>query len=262
VWQACVDLLDSVVDGDPVEALGISTAGPLDGETAGPINIPEWAPGFGLGDAARERYPDARVEVVLDGACAALGEYAFGAGRGATDLLGMIVSSGVGGGIIRSGTVMGGRTGNAGHIGHIPVPDSTDPCACGGIGCLEAVASGPSSVRWARANGWTGDTGIELARAAKAGDAVAVAALARAGTALGTAIAGAAALLDVDLVVIGGGFALSGARLWDPLQTALRRHAGLRYLHDLDVVPALLGSGASLAGAAALVGDGYRRWPI
>lgn len=260
IWPTCVGLLDALAAGEPVEALGISSAGPLDGEYAGPINIPEWKDGFPLGNAARERYPDARVELVIDGACAALGEYAFGAGHGATDLLGMIVSSGIGGGIIRDGLVIGGRTGNAGHIGHIPVPDSDDPCACGGVGCLEAVASGPSAVRWARANGWTGSTGIALAEAARAGEDVPRAALHRAGTALGAAIAGAAALLDVDLVVIGGGFAQSGAPLWDPLQASLARHTGLNYLSRLTVAPAELGSDASIAGAAALVGAA-RRWP-
>jgi glucokinase len=261
VWPACLELLESLGVGDRFEALGISVAGPVELGTAAPINIPEWSTGFPLEATARERFPSARIEMVLDGQCAAFAEWAFGAGRGATDLLGMVVSSGVGGGIVRNGELVSGRTGNAGHIGHIPVPGGTERCVCGGIGCLEAVASGPSAVRWARTQGWTGESGIELARAAEAGDDVAIAALDRAGTALGAAIAGAAALLDVDLVAIGGGFSLAGPPLWEPLRRSFARHAGLHYLDGAAVVPAELGAQASLAGAAALVDEGHRHWP-
>ncbi|WP_068274629.1 ROK family protein [Aldersonia kunmingensis] len=261
VWQACVTLLESLGRGEQTEALGISVPGPLDDGIAAPINIPEWADGFAVDKAARDQFPAARIELAMDGQCAALGEYAFGSARGTTDLLGVVVSSGVGGGIVRHGRVVLGRTGNAGHIGHIPVPGGTEACACGGIGCLETVASGPAAVRWAQAQGWPGTSGAELAGAAQAGDEYAIAALDRAGTALGTVLAGAAALLDVDLVTIGGGFAQSGPPLWEPLQAALARHSGLRYLSGVAVLPGQLGARASLAGAVALVDDGYRPWP-
>lgn len=254
-WAAAEDLLTDVAGGRSVRRIGIGSAGPVDVEagTIGPLNIAEWCHGFPLVDAVRGLFPGAEITLAIDGACAALAEYRFGAGRGTDDQIGMIVSTGVGGGVLLGGRIAGGRTGNAGHIGHVVVPGAEDvACACGGFGCLEAVASGPSAVRWANARGWTGSTGLELSRAADAGDEVALAALRRAGTAVGTAIASAAALLDLDLAVVGGGFGQAGAPLWDPMREAARRHARLSFSRDLRVVPARLGGRATLIGAGAL----------
>ncbi|MEV0945283.1 ROK family protein [Rhodococcus sp. NPDC049939] len=254
VWDACAALLREVVGSAPVTSVGIASAGPVDA-AAGmvwPINIDEWSGGFELAGAVQTLFPGASTQLALDGAAAALGEYHHGAGRGTPDLLSLVVSTGIGGGVVLGGHITAGRTGNAGHIGHIVVPGGTDPCTCGGIGCLETVASGPSSVRWARANGWRGSTGVELAKAAASGDAVALAALDRAGTALGQAIASAAAIIDVDLAVIGGGFAHAGPPLWDPLRGAAERHARLSFVSNLRVVPAQLGASGTLVGAGGL----------
>lgn len=254
VWDACRELLLGAVGGEQVEAVGIGAAGPVDvrSGTTSPLNIPEWSSGFALVDAVREVFPGAVVRLAVDGACLALAELHIGGLLGMRDGLAMTVSSGIGGGIVTGGKVAVGRTGNAGHIGHIVVPGSRERCGCGGIGCVEAVASGMSSVRWARDHGWTGRSGIELAQAAHAGDALALAALERAGTALGQAISSAAALLDIDRVVIGGGFADSGAPLWDPMHAAIAEHARLGFLHDLCVVPSRIDHGATLVGAAVL----------
>ena len=268
VWGAAEDLLRALAgsglagdrraaDGADVEAVGISCAGPVDlvAGTVAPINIPEWSGGFALRTAVRTAFPGASVRMVADGAAIALGEHRHGAGRGVDDLLALVTSTGVGGGIVLGGRLVPGRTGNAGHIGHVVAVGGTEQCACGGIGCLETVASGPAAVRWATARGWSGRTGVDLARDAGAGDPVASAALARAGTALGEAVASAAALLDVELAVVGGGFSAAGAPLWNPLIAAARRHARLSFLAELQVVPAQLGSAASLAGAATLAGE-------
>ncbi|MET9491743.1 ROK family protein [Nocardia sp. NPDC006630] len=254
VWPACCELLLRVAGTERVTAVGIGAAGPVDvrAGSTGPLNIPEWAGGFGIVAAVRELFPDATVRFAIDGVCLALAEQRWGAARGIADVLALTVSSGIGGGIISEGRVLMGRTGNAGHIGHIVVPGSAEPCACGGFGCVEAVASGPSSVRWARRQGWTGSTGIELSESARAGDGLARAALERAGTALGTAIASAAALLDTDLVVVGGGFAQSGDLLWRPLLDSAAAHARLIFLRELRVVPSELTDQATLAGAALL----------
>lgn len=256
VWDATETLLREVADGRPVTAVGIGSAGPVDVDAGvvGPLNIPQWRTGFPLVDAVRSLFPGARVALAVDGACCTLAEQRFGAGRGTANQIGMIVSTGVGGGLILDGRVVGGRTGNAGHIGHVVVPGAEDvPCVCGGFGCLEAVASGPSSVRWANARGWTGTTGHELSESADAGDAVALAALHRAGTAVGTAIASTAALLDLDLAVVGGGFGQSGAPLWGPMREAADRHARLSFSRGLRIVPAELGGRATLFGAGALM---------
>ena len=253
-WRACAALLERVADGREVDGVGIACAGPVDtvAGVVAPINITEWAQGFELVAGVRSVFPDAGTALAMDGAAAALAEFHHGAGRGTPNLLSLVVSTGIGGGIVLGGEIARGRTGNAGHIGHLVVPGSSEPCSCGGVGCLETVASGPSAVRWARSQGWSGNTGRELAEGARSGDAIAVDALHRAGTALGGAIASAAALLDVDLAVIGGGFAQSGAPLWEPMLDAAARHARLSFVAGLRIVPAELGGAGTLTGAGLL----------
>ncbi|WP_040792755.1 ROK family protein [Nocardia paucivorans] len=260
VWEVCRGLLVRVADNAPVTAVGIGSAGPVEvsaGVTAA-LNIPEWRSGFPIVDAVRELFPAAEVRFAIDGACLALAEHRWGALRGVANGLAVTVSSGIGGGIVLDGRVVVGRTGNAGHIGHIVVPGQEVPCACGGVGCVEAVASGMSSVRWARAQGWSGHSGVELAAAAAVGEPVAAAALERAGTALGRALASAAALLDIDRIVVGGGFAGAGDPLWRPLRAAVARHAALSFTRELRVVPSELPEGATLAGAGILAVDAAR----
>jgi glucokinase len=189
----------------------------------------------------------------------ALGEHWRGAGRGARFLLGMVVSTGVGGGLVLDGVPYVGRTGNAGHVGHVVVEPDGRPCPCGGRGCVETVASGPSMVRWARDNGWSAPPGAganDLAEAAATGDPVAQQAFRRGATALAAMIASVGAVCDLDFVVIGGGVAKSGALLFDPLRAALPTYAGLEFLAGLRVVPAELGGEAGLVGAARLASFG------
>ncbi|GGN73087.1 ROK family protein [Nocardia rhizosphaerihabitans] len=253
-WAVCRELLLAVAGDIPVTAVGIGSAGPVDvpaGVTR-PLNLPRWRDGFAIVAHVQTLFPGAAVRFAIDGACLVLAEHRVGGLRGVDNGLALTVSSGVGGGIIADGRVLTGRTGNGGHIGHIVVPGDDTPCSCGGFGCVEAVAGGMSTVRWARAQGWTGDTGAELAAAAHQGDPVATAAMARAGTALGQAISSAAALLDVDRVVISGGFAHSGAPLWEPLRAAVARHARLEFLDGLTVELSDLADGATLVGAGVL----------
>ncbi len=191
-----------------------------------------------------------------DGLCMALGERWRGAGRDAQFLLGMVVSTGVGGGLVLDGVPYDGRTGNAGHVGHVVVDPNGGPCTCGGRGCVETIASGPQMAQWARENGWNAPAEAnakELAEAANAADPVALEAFRRGATAVAAMIASVGAVCDLDLVVIGGGVAKSGSLLFDPLREALASYAGLDFLHGLRVVPAELGGDAGLVGAAALV---------
>lgn len=257
VWDTCATLLWRVARERPISAVGVACAGPVDtvAGAAAPINIGEWAGGFALVDAIGAVFPSARIRLAMDGAAAALAEQRHGAGRGIPDLVSLVVSTGIGGGLILGGRIITGRTGNAGHIGHMVVAMGNEPCACGGIGCLETVASGPACVRWARGRGWRGDTGAELAADAAAGNPTAVAALERAGTALGQVVASAAALTDVRLAVVGGGFAQAGPPLWDPMRAAARRHARLTFVADLRIVPAKLGPLGTLTGAGILATD-------
>jgi glucokinase len=242
-----------------VAAVGIASAGPIDlhSGSVSPINIRSWHR-FPLRDRVAAMIPGVPVRLGGDGVCMALGEHWRGAGRGARFLLGMVVSTGVGGGLVLDGIPYTGRTGNAGHVGHVVVEQDGAPCTCGGRGCVETVASGPSMVRWARANGWSAPPGAgarDLAAAAAAGDSVAVRAFHGAATALAAMIASVGAVCDLDLVVIGGGVAKSGHLLFDSLRTALADYAGLDFLAGLRVVPAGLGGEAGLVGAARLAGD-------
>ncbi len=266
VWAVVAALIaDAVRAADamptaPIVAVGIASAGPIDLHTGtvSPINIGCWHR-FPLRDRVAAAVPGVPVRLGGDGVCMALGEHWLGAGksagRGARFMLGMVVSTGVGGGLVLDGVPYVGRTGNAGHVGHVVVDKDGRPCACGGRGCVETIAAGPSMVRWARENGWSAPPGSgarDLAAAAAAGDPVALRAFGRGATALAAMIASVAAVCDLDFVVVGGGVAKSGRLLFDPLQAKLADYAGLSFLAGLRVVPAELGGGAGLVGAARL----------
>ncbi len=234
--------------------IGLATAAPLDlaAGTVSPVNIPGWR-GFPLRDRLTQRY-EMDVAMVGDAVAVAVGEHWQGAARGHRNVLGMVVSTGVGGGVLIDGVAVAGSTGNAGQIGHISVDPNGPDCVCGGRGCLEAIASGRSIARWARANGRPeARDALAVADAARAGDPVALAAFRRAGEAVGLAVASAVTLLDLDVVVIGGGVARAGALLFDPIAAGYARYAALGYARAPRVVPAVLGTEAGLVGAAATV---------
>lgn len=232
--------------------VGIACAGPVDvvAGTVAPINIPSWRD-FPLVERVRELV-GAPVALAGDGLCMALGEHWVGAGQGVSAMLGMVVSTGVGGGLVLDGRPFGGLSGNAGHVGHVVAEPDGEPCTCGGRGCVETVASGRSLVRWARSQGWTGADAGALADAAHAGDPVANEAFRRSGQAVGLAIVATAAVCDLELAVVGGGVAQAGDLLFAPVRATLAEHARLSYLRTLRVEPAKLGTAAGLYGAAAL----------
>ncbi|MFJ6797009.1 ROK family protein [Streptomyces sp. NPDC091268] len=237
---------------------GIGSAGPVDASrgTVAPVNIGAWR-GFPVRarvEAELARH-GARLPTVLvgDGVAMTAAEHWLGAARGHANALCMVVSTGVGGGLILDNRLHAGPTGNAGHIGHISVAFDGEPCACGGRGCVESLASGTAIARWAQARGWTGPdpTAAGVAASAEAGDPVALAAFDRAGRALAAAIAAAATLVESDIAVIGGGVAASGDTLFAPIRRHLAAYATLSFVRDLRVVPAVLGTHAGLIGAAA-----------
>jgi glucokinase len=256
-------LTDAVLPAGRVDGIGVGCGGPMvyPGGLVSPLNIPGWRD-FPLRDRLVTAY-GCPVVVDNDAKALALGEYWRGAGQGARHLLGMVVSTGVGGGIVVDGRLVHGAHGNAGHIGHVIVAASGPRCACGAPGCLEAIASGPSIARAAqralrrgRASALAGQrplTAAAVAAAAQAGDRLANALFARAGRALGRGIASAAALLDLDRVVVGGGVSQAGSLLFDPLRAELARSGRLSFTRALSVVPAGLGRPAGVIGGAALL---------
>ncbi|GAB2710135.1 ROK family protein [Nocardia thraciensis] len=253
-WEVCRDLLLEVSGEDEVTAVGIASVGPIDmaAGVVAPPEIPEWRMGFGIVEAVQKLFPVASVQLALDGVCLGLAERNFGATSEVMDALSITVSHRVSAGVMVGGFVVVGRTGNAGHIGHMLVPGFDEQCECGGRGCLEAVAGGAALVRWAQGQGWPGHGVEDLVEAAGTGDEIAAAALGRAGTALGRAIASVAPLLDIDRVVVGGTLAKAGTPLWKPLNKAVATHARVSFLTGLRVVPSELGDMGVLAGAGVL----------
>ncbi|TDB98313.1 ROK family protein [Actinomadura sp. 7K534] len=242
--------------GPGLTGVGIGSAGPIDAAagTVSPINIPRWRD-FPLVATVRRFVPGVPVSLAGDAQCMALGEWWRG-GRTSSSLLGIVVSTGVGGGLVIDGRPWTGRTGNAGHIGHVIVDPGGEPCVCGARGCLETIASGPGMVRWALAQGWTLAAGRPDARAltaaARGGARIPLAAFRRTAAALGTAILNTAAVLDVRDVVIGGGVSAAGDLLLDPLRDTVAERAGMPYLRDLRISATTLDRDAGLHGAAAL----------
>lgn len=253
VWAALADLIDRVRAGSEIAGVGVGCGGPMrwPAGAVSPLNITAWRD-FPLRDRLRA-HCGVPARVHNDAVAVAVAEHWRGAGRGHANVLGMVVSTGVGGGLVLGGRVVDGASGNAGHVGHVVVDPDGPECACGGRGCVEAIASGPRTTEWARAQGWQGTDAVSLTADARADHPVARAALARAGNALGVAIASAVVLCDVDRVCLGGGLSQAGDLLWTPLQEAFARHARLSFAREARVVPAELGQEAGLVGAAAFV---------
>ncbi|MFI9048814.1 ROK family protein [Streptomyces sp. NPDC053427] len=260
VMRAVADVVRELAAGPDwarVAAVGIGSAGPVDASagTVSPVNIPGWRD-FPLVAGVRALVGERPVALVGDGVAMTAAEHWQGAARGHANALCMVVSTGVGGGLVLNGRLHPGPTGNAGHIGHISVDLDGDPCPCGARGCVERIASGPNIARRALAEGWLpgpdGDSSAAaVAAAAHAGDPVAVRSFERAAQALAAGIAATATLVEIDIAVVGGGVAGAGDVLFVPLRKALRDYATLSFVADLTVVPAQMGTDAGVVGAAA-----------
>ncbi|AVH98734.1 MULTISPECIES: ROK family protein [Streptomyces] len=245
-------------------AVGIGSAGPVDAArgTVSPVNVPGWRD-YPLVERVRRATGGRPVTLVGDGVAMTAAEHWLGAARGHDNALCLVVSTGVGGGLVLDGRLHPGPTGNAGHIGHIAVDLDGEPCACGGRGCVERLASGPHLARRALENGWRpgpdGDvSAAAVAAAARAGDPVATASFERAARALAAGIAATAALVEIDIAVVGGGVAGAGEVLFAPLRRSLRDYATLSFVRNLTVVPAVTGTDAGLLGAAAAAAHAWR----
>lgn len=271
-FDALLELLELVLSagGRPaISGVGIGAPGPMtwpEGALS-PLNIEAWRD-FPIRAKIAAEFGHSAVRIRNDAVCMAIAEHWVGAAREHQSMLGMVVSTGIGGGIVLDGRVLNGAAGNAGHVGHIVIDPHGPPCACGGRGCLEAMASGTSIARLATQAGWTpsradlGPTGEAVTIDAGLGDPIASAVMRAAGTAVGIAIASALATLDVDIVVVGGGVARSGPLLFDPLRAALDDHAQLAFTRDIPVVGASCGVSAGFIGAAALIHRPDQYWGV
>lgn len=229
-------LATKVRRGDEV-ACGVGSGGPMarGGTTVSPLNIPAWRE-FPL----RDRLAAALgidIHVDNDAKALALGEGWRGAAQDEQNFLAMVVSTGIGGGIVLDGRLLDGESGNAGHIGHLVVEPGGRECACGGRGCLEAEASGTAIA--AR-------TGEPAARAGQDERN-------RAGRLVGAAVGSVAALLDLRLAVVAGSVALGfGDAFFEAAQAEADRVARISFARGVAIRPAGLGELGPLVGAAAV----------
>ncbi|GGU46779.1 ROK family protein [Streptomyces lavendofoliae] len=263
--DAVLDDLAASPEWAGLSCLGVGCAGPVDtaAGTVAPVNIPSWR-GFPLVDRVRAhaRVPDGiRPVLVGDAVAMAAAEHWTGAARGVDNALCMVVSTGVGGGLVLNGSLHAGGSGNAGHIGHISVEQNGPLCPCGARGCVERFASGTAIAAHALESGWVppagaAPTAAAVAAAAREGDTRALAAYDRAARALAAGIAATIALVELDLVVIGGGVAQAGETLFGPLRRHLDGYAVLDFARGVPVVPARLALDAGLIGAAAAAATG------
>ena len=239
VWQALAELIKQQIVATDVEliACGVGCGGPMstNGEQVSTLHIPEWH-NFALRANLQQL---TQLPVYIDGDAKALvqGEVWCGAVTGQTDVIGMVVSTGVGGGIISGGKILDGRSGNAGHIGHVIVVTDGRLCACGSRGCLEAHASGRSI---------EAITGKPSAQASQQ-------VVAETGRLVATALISVGATLDLCSAVIGGSVALGfGRPFFDAVQSELDRNAKIGFIQGFTVCPAGLGPLSPLVGAAAV----------
>ncbi len=216
---------------------GVGSGGPMtpNGVTVSPLNIPAWR-GFQL----RQRLLDLTglpVAIDNDAKALALAEGWRGAARAESNYIGMVVSTGVGGGIVVDGRLVHGAAANAGHIGHVQVVAGGRRCVCGSVGCLEAEASG------------TAIAAITGRSAAEADEEMRM----RTGTLVGRAVAAAVNLLDIRLATVAGSVALGyGDLFFDAAQAEIDRLSTIVYAQGARIVPADLGDTAPLIGAAAV----------
>jgi glucokinase len=261
VFAALGELIAQVRGDATPAAVGIGSAGPLDQShgLVSPVNIPGWR-NFPLVEQVRDLTGDVPVMLGVDGHCFALGEFWTGAGRNVDNLLGIVVSTGVGAGLVVDGKPLLGQSGNAAHLGHVIVDLDGEPCACGSYGCVETYASGPRMVARARRRGWRTEEIVDaavLSADAAAGDEIALAVFDDGAQALAAGIVATAVTVDLTTVVIGGGVAKAGPILFDPVQRWVKRLAQLPFVADLTVEPAQLDN-AGLIGAARLGWDALR----
>ncbi len=249
--------------------VGVGAAGYVDSGRAVVMS----APNLALRDldlrADLERRTGLPVVVENDANAAAWGEFAFGAGRDADDLLLVTVGTGVGGGIVIAGELYRGASGMAAEIGHVRVVPGGVLCGCGNRGCLEQYGSGRALVRMTHEQARTdpraaalieragGDpdeiTGQQVTEAAHEGDAFAIARLAELGRWLGEGIASISAVLDPGLVVVGGGVGDAGDLLLEPIRAAfVSEIIGSGHRRVPQVRLAELGNDAGVIGAADL----------
>jgi glucokinase-like ROK family protein len=250
------------IDIKDLSAIGISVPGPVITD-AGMVMAPPIMPGwdrFPIRDTLEAKW---NVPVTLnnDADLGALGEWAYGAGRGEKNLAYIKVGSGIGAGLIINQQIFVGATGSAGEIGHLTIDKNGPLCTCGNYGCLEAFASGNAIELQAQKLVASGKRTLladfnrkqisvsDVADAARRGDLESQEILNRSGTFIGIAIAGLINLINPSVVIIGGGVAEVGDILTAPIRKMVKERSLPASEHAVKITTAMLGRHSTLIGA-------------
>lgn len=259
--------------GKSIDAIGIGCGGPLDRRTGTlhkVANLPGWD-----GICLTEIFEDitgAPAFLDNDATAAAMGEAAFGAGKGLANFVYLTVSTGIGGGIIINGKPYRGHGENAGEIGHTKIIPDGPPCKCGDRGCLETLASGTAIARIAKEgladnpdsilndalNERDGLTARSVSVAAKKGDIYANKIWSDATYHLGLGVANVVNILNPELVVIGGGVANAGEMLFKPVTEVVNQRAMKALADDVKIAPSHHGDLIGVMGAIAVALEGMQ----
>jgi glucokinase len=245
--------------------VGIASPGPVDSKTGVLLNPPN-LPGWGRVDMKKELEDRLKRKVYVqnDANMVAYGEFRFGAGRGANSMLCLTVGTGIGSGLVLDGRLHLGDHGFAAEIGHTVIDPDGPLCGCGAKGCLESYAAAKpivsQTLRLIKAGqetilrGEEGDLTVEkISHAAGAGDGLARGVLLDAGRYLGIAISNALALVDVALVVVGGGVSGAGELILKPIRETVAEILLDHDLRGVEIRPSELGDDAGILGIFAYV---------
>jgi glucokinase-like ROK family protein len=258
-------LAQAGLESSDILAIGMGVPGPIVAE-AGMVSAPPIMPGWHNFPIRNhlEKLWGCPISLNNDAELGALGEWAYGAGRGDQHLAYIKVGSGVGAGLLLDGRIYGGATGCAGEIGHITIQNGGPICSCGNSGCLEALAGGHAIARKAREAVRLGKrtqlasihptekiTARDVTDAARLGDLVSQQILSEAGVYLGIAVASLVNLINPNVVVVGGGVAHMGDLLLEPIRQIVRERSLQSAAQSVRISAAVLGRRSSSMGAVA-----------
>jgi predicted NBD/HSP70 family sugar kinase len=256
--DAAADLVDAVlaeagIGRSRVVGVGVALSGPVDrdGTVGETVILPGWEHLNAVDELTRRL--DLPVSVDNDANLGALAEVSFGAGRGLSDVIYVMVSSGIGAGIVLDGRLHRGVTGLAGELGHVVVHPEGAVCRCGNRGCLETVASTDAILTVLRPAHGAGLNVRRLAELIEGGDGGARRVVNDAGREIGRVLTGICNVLSPAGVIVGGDLAVAGEPLLDGIREALDRYVLPPVRGALELRAGVLGDRAEVLGALALV---------
>jgi glucokinase len=273
--EAVVGLIQRLSANHEVIGAGVAAAGFIDADQSTIIYAPNISWRNEPFKAKLEAKLDIPVIIENDANAAGWAEYRYGAGRGYKHMIMLTIGTGVGGAVIADSHMLRGGFGIAGELGHLRVVPDGLVCGCGQHGCLESYASGSALLRAAKELAASGDpagkrlreiqaeagqlTGLEVYKAILENDEGALRILSDLGSWLGQAIGSLVAVLDPEVVVIGGGVSAAGDLLLNPIRDAYLAHLPARgYRPELKIVAAEFVNDAGVVGAADLVRVAFR----